>query len=30
MSGIEVGLKGVKEMVVQLEDLASVMGNVGA
>jgi len=30
MSGIEVGLKGVKEMVVQLDDLASVMGNVGA
>ena len=30
MSGIEVGLKGEKEMVVQLDDLASVMGNVGA
>jgi len=30
MSGIEVGLKGEQEMVVHLDDLASVMGNVGA
>jgi predicted thioesterase len=30
MSGIEIGLKGEKEMVVERQDLASVMGNVGA
>ena len=30
MSDIEVGLKGIKEMVVERQDLASVMGNVGA
>jgi predicted thioesterase len=30
MAEIEVGLKGIKEMVVERQDLASVMGNVGA
>lgn len=30
MAGIEIGLKGEKEMVVERQDLASVMGNVGA
>ena len=30
MSGIEIGLKGEKQMVVERQDLASVMGNVGA
>ena len=30
MSGIEIGLKGEKEMVVERQDLASVMGNMGA
>jgi len=30
MPGIEVGLKGEKEMVVEPQDLASVLGNVGA
>jgi fluoroacetyl-CoA thioesterase len=30
MSEIEIGLKGKKEMVVQKQDLASAMGNIGA
>ncbi len=30
MSEIKIGLKGKKEMVVQEQDLASVMGNIGA
>jgi fluoroacetyl-CoA thioesterase len=30
MPGIEIGLKGEKQMVVERQDLASVMGNVGA
>jgi len=30
MPGIELGLRGEKEMVVERQDLASVMGNIGA
>ena len=30
MADIEIGLRGMKEMVVERQDLASVMGNIGA
>jgi len=30
MPNIQIGLKGVEEMVVERQDLASMMGNIGA